>query len=276
MLIAECSEACNDDVSPAMALLVAQLNCSDPPLPPGRWLPVFRSELEQLFDEEHDADTVIGTAFEMLLARVEACRDDRDVITARRLLDAMIAERGGEGRLAISETEPMNGKLIGKTIRRDGSIDPYPNATWWRWRTVHLPPTIDALVAYLIDGRERNICLGRGQLAPGNPLETRSWNARPDRSAGKHGFIDAASRFFPIDVDRIEIDWSGGLQGAVERILQGMGEPWCGTSCVWFANRMVSRKIRMVFGAVRSTPALLACGCATSPRGRSTRPRPRH
>lgn len=236
MLIAECSEDCNDDISPPMALLVAKLNCSDPPLPPSRWLQVFQNEVEQLLRDEEDEDAVIGTAFEMLLARIEDCPDDRDVITARRLLDALIAERGGEGRLVISETEPMNGKLIGKTIKSDGDIEPYPYVRWWRWRMVRLLPTIDALIEYLIDGRERNICLGRGQLAPGNPLETRSQNARPDRDAGKHGFIDAASRFFPIDIDKIAVDWSDGLQGAVERILQGMGEPWCSTSCVWFAT----------------------------------------
>src|SRR6186713_253539 len=51
--------------------------------------------------------------------------------------------------LGITELSPYDGTFVGKRIRRDGSIAPYPMVTHWRQNVVRIPATIPALFDFL-------------------------------------------------------------------------------------------------------------------------------
>ena len=147
-----------------------------------------------------------------------------------------LAERGAEV-LQITELEPACGTFIGKRIERDGSISPYPkNLMWWRQSIAVVPANIPALFAYLSEARKRNIILIRGAPADIERRRTRRQKAgqygKQDR--GSHGFGDAPTKLFPMDVDGVSINWRDDPERAVRAVVEMMGEPWASTSYVWF------------------------------------------
>jgi hypothetical protein len=143
-----------------------------------------------------------------------------------------LAKRARE-TLNVTELEPYDGKFIGKHINADGSIRQYPTVTWWRQSVAVIPATVPALFAYLREARTRNICLIRGAPANLERLKTRRQRAN-EKDRGDHGFIDEPSKLLFLDVDGIKMKWRADPQGAIEKIVARLGEPWCSTSCVWF------------------------------------------
>ena len=151
------------------------------------------------------------------------------------LISNWFAERESE-TISITELEPYDGKFIGKHINADGSITQYPHVTWWRQSVAVIPATILGLFAYLCEARKRNICLIRGAPANLERQRTRRQYAYEynGEDRGDHGFIDEPTKLLWFDVDGIPMQWRGDPEGAIEKIVAQLGEPWCSTSCVWF------------------------------------------
>jgi hypothetical protein len=144
-----------------------------------------------------------------------------------------LAERAQEV-LEITELEPKNRTFIGKRINSDGSITQYPRVTWWRQRVVRVPATIAHLFAYLREARKRNVCLIRG--APANPERQPTRRLKAGGERGDHGFIDAPTRLFPLDIDGVKINWRADPEHAVRAIIAQLREPWVSASYVWFLS----------------------------------------
>jgi hypothetical protein len=138
--------------------------------------------------------------------------------------------------IAITELEPNNGAFIGKHVNRDGSLTEYPRVTWWRQDVAQVPATIPQLFAYLREARTRNICLIRG--APANlerqPTRRQKAGMAGGSDRGDHGFVDAPTRLFFLDVDGMQIDWRADPERAIRTIVEQLGELWASTSFVWF------------------------------------------
>src|ERR1700730_11166194 len=151
------------------------------------------------------------------------------------LISNWFAERESE-TISITELEPYDGKFIGKHINADGSITQYPHVTWWRQSVAVIPATILGLFAYLCEARKRNICLIRGAPANLERQRTRRQYAYEynGEDRGDHGFFDEPTKLLWFDVDGIPMHWRGDPEGAIEKIVAQLGEPWCSTSCVWF------------------------------------------
>ncbi len=79
---------------------------------------------------------------------------------------AEIIELGAVEVIEITELSPYDDTFIGKRIKADNSIVPYPKVTYWRQHVARCPATVVALFDYLREARTRNICLIRG--APAN------------------------------------------------------------------------------------------------------------
>jgi hypothetical protein len=137
------------------------------------------------------------------------------------------------GRVEITELEPFDGTFIGKRIEADGSITQYPKVKWWRQSVAVIPATVPGLFAYLRAARTRNICLIRGAPANIERAKTRRQLAGGEER-GDHGFVDAPSKLLFLDIDGVKIEWRENPEGAIEKLLADLGEPWCSTSCVWF------------------------------------------
>jgi hypothetical protein len=139
--------------------------------------------------------------------------------------------------LAITELEPdARDVSICKRVNRDGSITQYPNCKWWKQSVAQVPATIYALFEYLVGARERNICLIRGAPANLECERTRRQKAGVfgGRDRGDHGFIDAPTELFFIDVDGFAVRWRDNPQRAMRSIVAELGEPWASASFGWF------------------------------------------
>ena len=64
------------------------------------------------------------------------------------------------------------------------------------------------------------------------PLSVTAATRNVDR--GSHGFGDAPTKLFPMDVDGVSINWRDDPERAVRAVVEMMGEPWASTSYVWF------------------------------------------
>lgn len=147
---------------------------------------------------------------------------------------AEIIELGAVDVIHITELSPYDGTFIGKRIKADNSIVPYPNVTWWRQHVARCPATVVALFNYLRAARTRNICLIRGAPANLARERTRRWKAEI-KERGDHGFTDEPTRAFFLDLDEgVKIAWLADPEGAVRRIVARLGEPFASTSFVWF------------------------------------------
>jgi hypothetical protein len=143
--------------------------------------------------------------------------------------------------LEITELSPYDGTFIGKSIGPGGFITEYPKVTWWRQAVTRVPASIVALCGYLGEARGRNACLIRAVPANLSRAKTRRQIAHVrDKHGprGDHGFVDAKTILFFLDVDGAKIEWRADPQGAVRRIVARLGEPWVSASFCWFFSAM--------------------------------------
>jgi hypothetical protein len=147
----------------------------------------------------------------------------------------LLARRAGK-TLSITELQPFDGELIGKSIKADGSVSEYPLVKWWRQSVAVIPATIPGLFAYLREARKRNICLIRG--APANVERKRTQRQKAgiygSKDRGDHGFLDEPTNLLFLDVDGFPVKWRDDPEGAVKTVVAQLGEPWSSTSFVWF------------------------------------------
>jgi hypothetical protein len=152
---------------------------------------------------------------------------------------------------------------ICKVIQRDGSIRDYPTITWWLQRQIELPATIPDLHAYLVEARQRNVCLIRGLSTDPARAVTRRWKAEGVHNGRPrdHGFIDVPTKFFPLDIDGFPIAWRDDPGQAVraavaELVSHGRRRASCGS----FQRRMDWSATRTSAGPAESSTA--SCGHA--------------
>jgi hypothetical protein len=140
--------------------------------------------------------------------------------------------------IAVTELQPYDGKFIGKIIKQDGSVVPYPKTVaYWRQNVTLILPTIPSVFEYLCEARTRNICLIRGAPANIERKKTRRQKAHVihrNKDRGDHGFDDEPSRLLFLDVDGVAMRWRANPERAVRSIVKRLGAPWSDTSFVWF------------------------------------------
>ena len=82
---------------------------------------------------------------------------------------------------------------------------------WWLQKQVEVPATIPDVHNYLVEARQRNVCLIRGLSTDPTRVETRRWKADGMHNGcpRDHGFIDVPTKFFPLDIDGFQIAVAG-------------------------------------------------------------------
>jgi hypothetical protein len=203
---------------------------------PDLYVILTRAALAEARGATTNFDALMQAGFETLIERIETEPDDRDVLQARFDLDDF-AKPYVFGVVPVTELEPDNSKkFFGKVIKRDGTIAPYPNVTWFKQSVEQIFATVQHLYGYLRVARERNICIIRD--APANlerqPTKRQIAGVVGDKDRGDHGFLDEPNRLLFLDIDGVEMEWQADPEGAVRRIVAMLGEPWNETSFVWF------------------------------------------
>jgi hypothetical protein len=202
---------------------------------PDLYVLLTRAALAEAAGAPTDFDALMTAGFETLLERLENEPGDRDVLWARFDLDDFAREHVF-GVIPVTELEPDNGKFFGKTINPDGTIEQYPNVTWFKQSVEHVFATVQHLYGYLRVARERNVCIIRDAPANVKRRRTRRQIAGVvgDKDRGDHGFLDVPNRLLSLDIDGVGMEWQADPEGAVKRIVAMLGEPWNETSFVWF------------------------------------------